>query len=58
MSSLSRGKGMFFCKICGEYFLLEEMAFEDICVYCNKTIIHTVNKVDNDGEIEEDDLNN
>ena len=36
-----------FCIICGEYHLEKEMATEEICIYCNVTLINN-NEINND----------
>jgi hypothetical protein len=37
-----------FCRICGEYYPENDMATEDICIHCNKTINHNNQVVDED----------
>ena len=43
-----------FCKICGEYHKEDEMTAEDICIFCNDTIIH--NGIKDKDKIEEDEV--
>jgi hypothetical protein len=42
-----------FCKICGEYHPDNEMSVEDICIYCENTIIHNNHENENDDNVQE-----